>query len=145
MHCVYVAIGQKQSTVRQVVQKLTDLGAMEYTTVVVAGASEPAPLQFLAPYSGVTIGEYFRDNGVNGEPASTDNPGQHALCIYDDLSKQATAYRQLSCSSVVLLAVKHIPVTFSTYTAVFLNVLQKCPIVMVLVLLPLSHHRDTGW
>ena len=96
MHCIYVAIGQKQSTVRQVVQKLTDLGAMEYTTVVVSGASEPAPLQFLAPYSGVTIGEYFRDHGANGEPASADNPGQHALCIYDDLSKQATAYRQLS-------------------------------------------------
>jgi len=69
---------------------------MEYTTVVVSGASEPAPLQFLAPYSGVTIGEYFRDHGVNGEPAGADNPGQHALCIYDDLSKQSVAYRQMS-------------------------------------------------
>ena len=69
---------------------------MEYSCVVVAGASESAPLQFLAPYTGVTIGEYFRDNGVDGNPASADNPGQHALCIYDDLSKQATAYRQLS-------------------------------------------------
>jgi F-type H+-transporting ATPase subunit alpha len=84
MHCIYVAIGQKQSTVAQVVRKLEDAGAMEYTTVVVAGASDPAPMQFLAPYTGVTIGEYFRDNG------------QHALCVYDDLSKQATAYRQLS-------------------------------------------------
>jgi F-type H+-transporting ATPase subunit alpha len=84
MHCVYVAIGQKQSTVAQVVRKLEEAGAMEYTTVVVAGASDPAPMQFLAPYTGVTIGEYFRDNG------------QHALCVYDDLSKQATAYRQLS-------------------------------------------------
>ena len=82
--CVYVAIGQKQSTVAQVVDKLNQHGAMEYTTVVLAGASEPAPLQFIAPYTGVTMGEYFRDNG------------QHALCIYDDLSKQAVAYRQLS-------------------------------------------------
>ena len=84
VYCFYVAIGQKQSTVAQVVDKLTQFGAMEYTTVVLAGASEPAPLQFIAPYTGVTMGEYFRDNG------------QHALCIYDDLSKQATAYRQLS-------------------------------------------------
>jgi F-type H+-transporting ATPase subunit alpha len=84
MYCIYVAIGQKQSTVAQVVARLEQAGAMEYTTVVVAGASEPAPLQFLAPYSGVTMGEYFRDNGM------------HALIIYDDLSKQAVAYRQLS-------------------------------------------------
>ena len=96
MHCIYVAIGQKQSTVAQVVKKLEEYGAMEYSCVVVASASESAPLQFLAPYTGVTIGEYFRDNGVNGEPASATNRGQHALCIYDDLSKQATAYRQLS-------------------------------------------------
>jgi len=96
MHCIYVAIGQKQSTVAQVVKTLHAHGAMEYSCVVVAGASESAPLQFLAPYTGVTIGEYFRDNGVNGEPANASNPGQHALCIYDDLSKQATAYRQLS-------------------------------------------------
>src|SRR5947209_5048491 len=82
--CIYVAIGQKQSTVAQVVDKLTQFGAMEYTTVVAANASEPAPLQFLAPYTGVTMGEYFRDSG------------QHALIIYDDLSKQAVAYRQLS-------------------------------------------------
>jgi F-type H+-transporting ATPase subunit alpha len=84
MHCIYVAIGQKQSTVRQVVKKLEESGAMEYTTVVSANAASPAPLQFLAPYTGCTIGEYFRDNGM------------HALCVYDDLSKQATAYRQLS-------------------------------------------------
>jgi F-type H+-transporting ATPase subunit alpha len=82
--CVYVAIGQKASTVAQVVDKLTRHGAMEFTTVVVATATEPAPLQFLAPYAGVTMGEYFRDRG------------QHALCIYDDLSKQAVAYRQMS-------------------------------------------------
>ena len=96
MHCVYVAIGQKQSTVAQVVRKLEESGAMAYTCVVVAGASDPAPMQFIAPYTGVTIGEYFRDYGVNGERASGTNPGQHALCIYDDLSKQAVAYRQLS-------------------------------------------------
>ena len=96
LHCVYVAIGQKQSTVAQVVKKLEEFGAMEYSVVVSATASLPAPLQFIAPYTGVTIGEYFRDYGVNGEPAGADNPGQHALCIYDDLSKQASAYRQLS-------------------------------------------------
>jgi len=96
MHCIYVAIGQKQSTVAQVVRKLEEAGAMGYTTIVVAGASDPAPMQFLAPYTGVTIGEYFRDYGVNGEKGSATNPAQHALCIYDDLSKQAVAYRQLS-------------------------------------------------
>ncbi|MBW2372637.1 MAG: F0F1 ATP synthase subunit alpha, partial [Deltaproteobacteria bacterium] len=82
--CVYVAIGQKQSTVAQVVEKLTRHGAMEYTIVVAATASEPAPLQFISPYTGVTMGEWFRDNG------------KHALIVYDDLSKQAVAYRQLS-------------------------------------------------
>jgi F-type H+-transporting ATPase subunit alpha len=82
--CIYVAIGQKRSTVAQVVERLTRYGAMEYTTVVAATASESAPLQFIAPYSGCAMGEYFRDNG------------QHALVIYDDLSKQAVAYRQLS-------------------------------------------------
>ncbi len=84
VYCFYVAIGQKQSTVAQVVAKLTEAGAMEYTTVVVAGASESAPLQFIAPYSGCTMGEHFRDSG------------RHSLLVYDDLSKQATAYRQLS-------------------------------------------------
>jgi F-type H+-transporting ATPase subunit alpha len=84
VYCFYVAIGQKQSTVAAVVDKLTQNGAMEYTTVVVSGASESAPLQFIAPYTGVTMAEYFRDTG------------RHALCIYDDLSKQAVAYRQLS-------------------------------------------------
>ena len=82
--CFYVAIGQKRSTVSQVVEKLRNAGAMEYTTVISATASDPAPLQFLAPYAGVTMAEYFRDNG------------QHALIIYDDLTKQAQAYRQIS-------------------------------------------------
>jgi F-type H+/Na+-transporting ATPase subunit alpha len=82
--CFYVAIGQKQSTVAQVVERLRETGAIEYSTVVCAGASESAPLQFLAPYTGVTMGEFFRDSG------------RHALLIYDDLSKHAVAYRQLS-------------------------------------------------
>jgi F-type H+-transporting ATPase subunit alpha len=82
--CIYVAIGQKQSTVAQVVDRLKKSGAMEYTVVVAANASDQAPLQFLAPYTGVTMGEYFRDNGM------------HALIVYDDLTKQAQAYRQLS-------------------------------------------------
>jgi len=82
--CIYVAIGQKRSTVAQVVDKLKAFGAMDYTIVVSATASESAPIQFLAPYAGVTIGEHFRDNG------------RHALCVYDDLSKHAVAYRQLS-------------------------------------------------
>jgi F-type H+-transporting ATPase subunit alpha len=82
--CIYVAVVQKASTVAQVVEKLKRYGAMEYTTVVAATASESAPIQFLAPYSGCTMGEYFRDNGM------------HALIVYDDLSKQAVAYRQLS-------------------------------------------------
>jgi F-type H+-transporting ATPase subunit alpha len=82
--CIYVAIGQKASTVAQVVDKLAQHGAMEYTIVVIATATESAPLQFLAPYTGVTMGEFFRDTG------------RHALCFYDDLSKQAVAYRQLS-------------------------------------------------
>jgi len=84
LYCIYVAIGQKQSTVAQIVKTLEDAGAMEYTTIVSATASNPAPLQFLAPYTGCTMGEYFRDNGM------------HALIIYDDLSKQAVAYRQMS-------------------------------------------------
>ena len=84
LYCVYVAIGQKRSSVAKVVKILEDAGAMDYCIVVAATASDPAPLQFLAPYSGCTMGEYFRDNGM------------HALIVYDDLSKQATAYRQMS-------------------------------------------------
>ena len=84
LYCIYVVIGQKLSTVAQIVKTLEDAGAMEYTTVVSATAAEPAPLQFLAPFSGCAMGEWFRDNGM------------HALIIYDDLSKQAVAYRQMS-------------------------------------------------
>ncbi len=82
--CIYVAIGQKRSTVAQVVKTLEDFGAMEYTIVVSASASDPAPMLYLAPFSGCAIGEYFRDNG------------RHALCVYDDLSKHAAAYREIS-------------------------------------------------
>jgi F-type H+/Na+-transporting ATPase subunit alpha len=84
LYCIYVAIGQKRSTVAQIVKALQENGAMEYSIVVAATASEPAPLQFLAPYAGCTMGEYFRDNGM------------HAVIVYDDLSKQAVAYRQMS-------------------------------------------------
>jgi F-type H+-transporting ATPase subunit alpha len=84
LYCIYVCIGQKRSTVAQLVKELEEQGAMEYTIVVAATASDPAPMQFLAPYTGCAMGEYFRDNGM------------HALCIYDDLSKQAVAYRQMS-------------------------------------------------
>ncbi|MEM8576095.1 MAG: F0F1 ATP synthase subunit alpha, partial [Pseudomonadota bacterium] len=84
LFCIYVAVGQKRSTVAQVVKTLEERGALDYTVVVSATASEPAPLQYLAPFTGCTIGEYFRDNGM------------HALIIYDDLSKQAVAYRQMS-------------------------------------------------
>jgi F-type H+-transporting ATPase subunit alpha len=84
VYCIYVAIGQKDSTVSQVVTKLEEEKAMEYTTVIVAGASDPAPLQYISPYSGVTLGEFYRDNG------------KHSLCIYDDLSKHAVSYRQVS-------------------------------------------------
>ena len=84
LYCIYVAVGQKRSTVAQIVKTLEDNGAMPYSIVVAATASDPAPLQFLAPYTGCTMGEYFRDNGM------------HSLIIYDDLSKQAVAYRQMS-------------------------------------------------
>ncbi|MBV9965161.1 MAG: F0F1 ATP synthase subunit alpha, partial [Alphaproteobacteria bacterium] len=84
LYCVYVAVGQKRSTVAQIVKTLEDYGALEYSIVVAATASEPAPLQFLAPYAGCAMGEYFRDNGM------------HAVIVYDDLSKQAVAYRQMS-------------------------------------------------
>ena len=84
LYCIYVAVGQKRSTVAQVMKTLADAGALEYTIIVAATASEPAPLQFLAPYTGCAMGEFFRDNGM------------HAVIFYDDLTKQATAYRQMS-------------------------------------------------
>src|SRR5690606_15115156 len=83
VHCFYIAIGQKASSVAQVVQTLEENGAMEYTTVVCASADDPASLQFIAPYTGATMAEFFRDSG------------RHALCVYDDLTKQAAAYRTL--------------------------------------------------
>jgi len=94
--CIYVAIGLKRSTVAQVVKTLEDFDAMKHTIVVAATASEPAPLLYLAPMTGAAMGEYFMWHGVDGKEASADNPGQHVLAIYDDLSKQAVAYREIS-------------------------------------------------
>src|SRR5260370_37132 len=84
LYCIYVAIGQKRSTVAQIVKTLQDYGALDYSIIVAATASEPAPLQYIAPYAGCVMGEYFRDNSM------------HALMVYDDLSKHAVAYRQMS-------------------------------------------------
>ena len=96
MICIYVAIGQKASTVATVVEALESHGAMDYTIVVSAPASTSAPLQYIAPMAGCAMGEYFIYNGADGQPASVTNPGGHVLCVYDDLSKQAVAYRQMS-------------------------------------------------
>ena len=98
LYCVYVAIGQKRSTVAQITKTLEEAGALKYTTIVAATASDSAPLQFLAPYTGCTMGEYFRDNGM------------HALIVYDDLSKQAVAYRQMS------LLLRRPPVSYTHLT-----------------------------
>ncbi|MCL2826802.1 MAG: F0F1 ATP synthase subunit alpha, partial [Eggerthellaceae bacterium] len=94
--CIYVAIGQKASTVAGLVETLEHFGAMEYTIVVSASASDSAPLQYIAPMAGAAMGEFFMYNGEDGKPANAENPGRHVLCIYDDLSKQAVAYRQMS-------------------------------------------------
>ena len=94
--CVYVAIGQKASTVAGVVERLEKEGAMDYTIVVSAPAATPAPLQYIAPYAGAAMAEFFMYNGEDGKPASKDNPGRATLVVYDDLSKQAASYRQLS-------------------------------------------------
>jgi F-type H+-transporting ATPase subunit alpha len=94
--CVYVAVGQKSSTVASVVEILDRYGAMDYTIVVSATAADAAPLQYLAPFAGAALAEYFMYNGEDGQPASDANPGSATLCIYDDLSKQAVAYRQMS-------------------------------------------------
>lgn len=94
--CIYVAIGQKASTVANIRQTFADHGCLDHTIIVSATAAESAPLQFIAPMAGAAIGEYFMYNGQDGKPASKDNPGGHVLCVYDDLSKQAVAYRQMS-------------------------------------------------
>ena len=101
LYCVYVAVGQKRSTVAQFVKVLEEQGALDYTIVVAATASDPAPMQFLAPFAGCAMGEYFRDNGM------------HAVIIYDDLSKQAVAYRQMSLLYAVRLDARHIRATCS--------------------------------
>lgn len=96
MICVYVAIGQKASTVAAVRHTLEVHGALDHTVIVAAPASASAPMQYIAPMSGAAIGEYFMYTGADGKPANKDNPGGHVLCVYDDLSKQAVAYRQMS-------------------------------------------------
>ena len=113
LYCVYVAIGQKRSTVAQLVKKLEETGAIEYSIVVAATASDPAPMQFLAPYSATAMAEFFRDNG------------KHALIIYDDLSKQAVAYRQMSLLLRRPPGREAIPGTYFTYTLVYLKDLQN--------------------
>ena len=105
--CIYVAIGQKESTVARVVQKLEETGALDYTIVVSASASTGAPLQYIAPYAGVAMGEYFMYKG------------KHVLCVYDDLTKQAAAYRAMSLLLRRPPGVKRIQGTYSTYTAVY--------------------------
>ena len=100
VYCIYVAIGQKASTVAALVQELESNGAMEYTTVVAANASDPAPMQYIAPYAGAAMGEFFRDNG------------KHGLIVYDDLSKQAVAYRQMS---LVLLRILVQPLKYPAH------------------------------
>jgi F-type H+-transporting ATPase subunit alpha len=94
--CIYVAIGQKQSTIANVVKTLEEYDAMDYTIVVSAAASSPAPMQYIAPYAGCAIGEYFQFHGENGEPAGPDNRGRAVLLVYDDLSKHAASYREIS-------------------------------------------------
>ena len=96
MICVYVAVGQKASTVANVAEALEKHGALDKTIIVAATAADAAPLQYLAPMAGAAIGEYFMYNGKDGKPASAENPGGHVLCVYDDLTKQAVAYRQMS-------------------------------------------------
>ena len=96
MICVYVAVGQRASTVANVAEALEKHGALDKTIIVAATAADAAPLQYLAPMAGAAIGEYFMYNGKDGKPASAENPGGHVLCVYDDLTKQAVAYRQMS-------------------------------------------------
>ena len=96
MICIYVAIGQKASTVAGVMETLERYDAMKYTIIVSATAADSAPLQYIAPMAGAAMGEYFVYNGEDGKPAGPENPGRHVLIIYDDLSKQAVAYRQMS-------------------------------------------------
>ena len=96
MICIYVAVGQKASTVANVQETLEKYGAMDYTIIVSASAADSAPLQFIAPMAGAAMGEYFIYNGEDGKPAGPENPGRHVLIVYDDLTKQAVAYRQMS-------------------------------------------------
>ena len=127
MICIYVAIGQKASTVAGLVETLEKHGAMEYTIIVNASASDSAPLQYIAPMAGAAIGEYFMYNGENGQPATADNPGRHVLCIYDDLSKQAVAYRQMSLTLRRPRDAKRTRATSSTCTPACWSARSRCP------------------
>ena len=135
--CVYVAIGQKASTVSGIVETLERYGAMDYTIVVAATASDPAPLQYLAPMAGAAMGEYFMYNGEDGKPANAENPGGHVLCIYDDLTKQAVAYRQMSLTLVARRDAKHILVTSSICIPASWSALVSSPMRTVQALSPL--------
>ena len=115
LFCIYVAVGQKRSTVAQLMKTLQDADAMKFTTIVAATASDAAPLQFLAPYSGCAVGEYFRDNGM------------HSLIIFDDLSKQAVAYRQMSLLLRRPPVARPTPATSSTCTPASSSVPPRCP------------------
>ena len=101
MICIYVAIGQKASTVAGVMETLERYDAMKHTIIVSATAADSAPLQYIAPMAGAAMGEYFVYNGEDGKPAGPENPGRHVLIVYDDLSKQAVAYRQMSLLSLI--------------------------------------------
>jgi F-type H+-transporting ATPase subunit alpha len=114
LYCVYVAIGQKRSTVAQFVKTLEEQGALEYSIIVAATASDPAPMQFLAPFSGCAMGEYFRDNGM------------HAVIIYDDLSSRPSRTGRCRCCCAVRRAVKPIRATCSTFTRGFWSVRPRC-------------------
>ena len=113
--CFYVAIGQKRSTVAQIRETLRRFGAMEYTTIIAATASDPAPMQFLAPYSGCTMAEFYRDTG------------RHALIVYDDLTKHSQSYRQLSLCRALPPGRERFPAISSTSTAGFWSGRQSCP------------------
>ena len=124
MVCIYVAIGQKASTVANIRETLAQHGALDYTIIVSATAADSAPMQYIAPMAGAAIGEFFMYNGEDGKPASETNPGGHVLVIYDDLSKQAVAYRQMS---LVRPDARPTPATSSTCTLVCSSVPSRCP------------------
>lgn len=127
MVCIYVAIGQKASTVANIRETLAQHGALDYTIIVSATAADSAPMQYIAPMAGAAIGEFFMYNGEDGKPASETNPGGHVLVIYDDLSKQAVAYRQMSLTLHRPPGREAYLATSSTCTLVCSSVPSRCP------------------